>query len=303
MNDVDFFHTRLAGADLSRAILSSASLRDVDLSETDLRNGSLQGALLRGVNARGTNFEGALLSSLVVERATFERVSIGSATVGNNTWGQCDLRGVGGLESVTHLVRSNLSIDCLLASEGQIPEVFLRGCGLPDSVIAYVRSLALSRRPIDLYSCFISYSSKDSGFCERLYADLQSAGVRCWFAPEDLKIGDRIRDEIEGAIRVYDKLLLVLSEHSVASSWVESEVENALERERQSARTVLCPIRLDVAVLKSTKGWAADVRRIRHIGDFTGWKDHDQYQTAFQRLLRDLKGTADKQPSVLGVLS
>jgi hypothetical protein len=34
---------------------------------------------------------------------------------------------------------------------------------------------------------------------------------------------------------------------------------------------------------------SADIRRTRHIGDFTHWKDHDSYQTAFQRLLRDLK--------------
>lgn len=30
-------------------------------------------------------------------------------------------------------------------------------------------------------------------------------------------------------------------------------------------------------------------RLMRSIGDFTGWKDHDQYQVAFERLLRDLK--------------
>jgi len=39
-------------------------------------------------------------------------------------------------------------------------------------------------------------------------------------------------------------------------------------------------------------GWAADIRRTRHIGDFTQWQDHDVYQQAFDRLLRDLK--ADK---------
>ena len=41
--------------------------------------------------------------------------------------------------------------------------------------------------------------------------------------------------------------------------------------------------------MKSTVGWAADVCRQRHIGDFTKWKDHDAYKTAFGRLLRDLK--------------
>ena len=31
------------------------------------------------------------------------------------------------------------------------------------------------------------------------------------------------------------------------------------------------------------------LRNTRHVGDFCQWKHHDAYQTAFQRLLRDLK--------------
>jgi hypothetical protein len=44
-----------------------------------------------------------------------------------------------------------------------------------------------------------------------------------------------------------------------------------------------------------TVGWAATIRRQRHIADFTRWKEHDVYQQAFDRLLRDLKAAA-KQP-------
>src|SRR5436189_5614353 len=96
--------------------------------------------------------------------------------------------------------------------------------------ITYIRSLA--GKAIEYYSCFISYSSKDEAFAKRLYADLQSNNVRCWFAPHDLKIGDRYRDRIDESIRLYDKLLLILSKHAVTSSWVEQEVETALEKER-----------------------------------------------------------------------
>ena len=82
------------------------------------------------------------------------------------------------------------------------------------------------------YSCFISYSTKDQEFAERLHADLQARKVRVWFAPEDLKIGDVFRQSIDQAIRLHDKLLVVRSEHSVASDWVQTEVEAAFERER-----------------------------------------------------------------------
>ena len=82
-------------------------------------------------------------------------------------------------------------------------------------------------------------------FAERLHADLEAKGVRCWYAPHDLKIGDRFRQRIDEAIRVHDKLLLILSEHSVASDWVESEVEAALEKERRrDGQDVLFPVRV-----------------------------------------------------------
>ena len=158
---------------------------------------------------------------------------------------------------------------------------------MPDNLIAYVGSLF--GRPIKYHSCFIGYSSSNQECARRIHADLQSQGVRCWFAPEDLKWGTAIQVGIDASIRRHEKLLLVLSQQSVASDWVEQEVETALARERDEKRLVLFPIRLDNAVLETDKAWAANLRRTRHIGDFSNWNDHDAYQTAFARLLQDLK--------------
>jgi hypothetical protein len=36
----------------------------------------------------------------------------------------------------------------------------------------------------------------------RLHADLQGRGMRCWFAPKDLKVGDRLRETIDTAMRL-----------------------------------------------------------------------------------------------------
>jgi hypothetical protein len=116
--------------------------------------------------------------------------------------------------------------------------------------------------------------------------------VRCWLDKEDLKIGEKFRPRIDEAIRRHDKLLLVLSQYSVKSTWVETEVETAFEKERRSKKLVLFPIRLDEAVMRTRQAWATDIRRQRHIGDFTCWKNHDDYQKAFTRLLRDLKAEA-----------
>ncbi len=121
--------------------------------------------------------------------------------------------------------------------------------------------------------------------------------MRCWFAPEDLKIGERFRTRIDESIRVHDKLLLLLlSEHSVSSAWIEQEVETALAKEQEKRESVLFPIRLDDAVMEIKTGWPALVKNTRHIGDFCQWEDSNKYQKVFQRLLNDLRaGKEDEE--------
>src|SRR5262249_44463119 len=81
------------------------------------------------------------------------------------------------------------------------------------------------------------------------------------------------------------------SEHSVQSSWVREEVESCFERERREGGTVLFPVRLDGAIMRTTEGWAASIRRQRHIGIFENWTDNNAFRKALRRLFRDLKSS------------
>ena len=144
----------------------------------------------------------------------------------------------------------------------------------------------MTNNPLEYFTCFISYSSKDSKFAEQLNADLRKQGVRCWFAPEDMRIGDKFRETIDRTIIGYDKVLLIISRHSINSEWVEKEVETAFEEERKRKMIILFPIRVDQDVMNCDKAWAADIRRTRHIGDFTDWKDDAFYQNALNKLIR-----------------
>jgi hypothetical protein len=296
LSDADLTGAALSGADLyfanlSRANLSWADLSWANLSGADLSWASLSDADLHGADLSGADLSGADLSGADLSGADLSNSSMGFAPLGN-----VDLSGVKGLETIRHGGPSSIGIDTIYRSNGEIPEVFLRGAGVPDSFIEQMKFLVGTATAIEFYSCFISYSSKDDEFTQRLYADLQREHVRCWFAPEDLKIGDKFRRKIDEAIRIYDKLLLILSETSIHSPWVETEVEAAFEKERKSpGKTVLFPIRLDEAVMKTEQAWAADIRRTRHIGDFSNWKNHDDYKKAFDRLLRDLNAK-DKDP-------
>jgi uncharacterized protein YjbI with pentapeptide repeats len=320
LDDADFARADLQGVDFAGANLKGANLAGADLtagnlSEADLRGAKLSGATLFGSNLgpsvisghyegkksnagyiraalRGSDLSGATLAdaSLIwvnLRAAKLIGTDISYSTMNGVDFGDVDLSDCRGLDTVKHKGPSSIGIDTIYRSSGNIPEVFLRGCGVPEDFINFMKSLG--GKPLEFYSCFISYSSKDQEFAERLHADLREKNVRCWFAPEDLKIGDKLRPSFDEAIRVHDKLMVLLSKSSVSSPWVEKEVETAFEKEHREKRTVLFPIRLDDTVMETGKAWAADIRRTRHIGDFRDWKNHDSYKKAFERLLRDLK--------------
>ena len=183
----------------------------------------------------------------------------------------------------------------MLQALNQLRELPQSAAGQNTAPSSVVGAPVADQSTTQYHSCFISYSSKDQTFVERLYSALRREGVPCWYAPEDLPIGGRIRQVIDDAIHEYDKLLIVLSRYSVNSSWVEKEVETAFDTEakrKQQGRShwlMLFPIRLDDMVMKTEDAWAADIRRMRNIGDFSQWKSDDIYQARLQRLLRDLR--------------
>lgn len=299
--DGDFSSAMLQGADLSDSNLARATFAEsnmngarvigcnfglTDLRAADLTKASLQGSDLIYSDLRLANLSNASLSRTSFHLIDFIETNLRNARMTNTVFDHCDLSKAKGLSQIKHDGPSVVDLSTIQNSEGKIPEIFLRGVGFSDTFITYAQSLV--SQPIHFYSCFISYSSRDNSFVQRLYADLQSNGVRCWFAPVDMRIGEELRDGIDESIRVHDKLLLVLSRNSVESGWVKKEVESAFEQERKQKRRILFPIRLDNAVMKIDTGWPADIKRTRHVGDFRRWKEHDSYREAFDRLMRDL---------------
>ena len=301
----------LAGADLSGANLRVANLREVNLREANLRGANLYGADLYGAYLNGAdlyraNLIGAELSVADLYRALLcgadLRVAIlyranlygadlcgadlNGAVLHHTVFGAITLSEVKGLDQCQHAGPSIVDFQTLKNS-GPLPLAFLRGVGLPDNLIEDLPSLL--NEPIQFYSCFISYSGKDAAFAERLHADLQNKRVRCWFAPRDMPIGAKIIDALDEAIRLRDKVLLILSEGAIASDWVAGEVTRALDEERTREQVVLFPVRIDDAVLQTSEAWARLLRGQRNIGDFSRWKERDSYQKSFERLMRDLR--------------
>ena len=89
----------------------------------------------------------------------------------------------------------------------------------------------------------------------------------------------------------------MLSGASLQSDWVMTELRKARKAERGSGKRKLFPVPLaDFAALRdcsccdadSGKDLAVELREY-FIPDFSHWKKHDQFETAFARLLKDLR--------------
>lgn len=176
-----------------------------------------------------------------------------------------------------------------------IPEVFLRGVGLPDHFITYVPSL--TTQSIEFYSCFISYSHADQRFARLLHDKLQSRGVRCWLDEHQLLPGDKLYSEVDRGIRLWDKVLLCCSKDSLTSWWVDNEIkiafdkEQLLWRERGEEVLALIPLNLDGYLFSGSwkSGMSTEIKA-RLAAEFVGWENENlRFQQQFDRLVRALQ--------------
>jgi len=312
LSGADLSGADLSRADLSRADLSGASLRGASLCGSDLRSANLSGtdlsratlseadlsgAKLSAADLSGADLNGANLRSADLSEASLSGADLHGAICWDTTFVKVDLYEVKGLDSIKHSGPSTIAIDTLIRSQGKIPDVFLLGCGVPDAFINCLASLLRAMQPIQTYSCFISHSSKDQAFADRLHSRMVQEKLSVWYAPEDMRGGRKSVEQIDQAIRVHDKLLLVLSKASMASDWVKYEIMRAVAREKQEKPQVLFPIGL--ASRKTILAWSAfdtdsgkDIAKVvreYHIPDFSNWKDDDSFEEAFTGLLEDLK--------------
>jgi uncharacterized protein YjbI with pentapeptide repeats len=303
LSGADLDGANLCGAHLDGANLRSADLSTVDLRELDLGGVQLSGADLSGVDLSGADLSGAHLSGSDLRGADLRRTQLSGADLSeadlsgaiasNTCFINLDLSHIKGLDKIQHLTASSIGIDTIYKSKGNIPDVFLRGCGVPENLIAYMHSL--TNKAFDVYSCFISHSEEDKTFSECIYADLQANGIRTWYFAEDAKWGKTVWGDIDRKTKIYDQLVVVLSENSLQTQTVLREIERSLDREEKEHKNILFPITLDPYVFDTWEHERkADVVG-KLVGDFIGWdKDPEKYGKAFDELLKGLKAKSAK---------
>ncbi len=288
----DLRDTSFIEADLSGANFRAANLENVDFSSANLSKANFYGANLKGAVFLGSNLYRTIFREAIIGRTTFSNVEL-------ETWV--------GLEKVIHASPSSVGVECLYRAGNNLPIKFFEGVGLGGILIDYLPSLIQAGSPIQFHSCFVSYSHTDEAFARMLWERMRKQKIRVWYAPEEMKGGRKIYEQIDHAIQVHDKLIIVLSNESIKSHWVETEIRRARRQEVTKGERKLFPLRLcDMANLKqwvcfdsdSGRDIAVEVRDY-HIPDFSRWRNDNEFEKAFERLCRDLRrvGVEMQEPS------
>src|SRR4051812_26450408 len=71
---------------------------------------------------------------------------------------------------------------------------------------------------------FVSHSSTDKPFVDRLVADLMRHAIPVWYDKFDLNVGDSVPGSLNEALGSAKYFAIVLSRAAVESSWVREEL-------------------------------------------------------------------------------
>ncbi|GEM_PF-3028849 len=89
---------------------------------------------------------------------------------------------------------------------------------------------------------FVSYAHEDREFAAKLTQDLKGAGFEVWYAEGEIRVGESIVQRISRALQEGDFLIVVLSPDSVASDWVQRELNTALMEQLSQKQVTVLPV-------------------------------------------------------------
>lgn len=145
---------------------------------------------------------------------------------------------------------------------------------------------------------FLSHSSLDKPFVEKVAVDLRRYGIDCWYDGWDILPGDSLRHKIfEEGIQRSTCLLALITPNSINSSWVKRELDAALIQELDDSNAKLLPFvwRGDSEDAKELINELPLDIRSKNIGDLTDYVNGiikivaAVYQAKIRQTQRDIK--------------
>jgi hypothetical protein len=122
-----------------------------------------------------------------------------------------------------------------------------------DLLIQGALGLPPSAVPRDTYhGIFLSHNSEDKPFVRELKARLEAHGAKeVWLDEAEILVGDSLTKKIAEGLTKTKYIAAVLSPRSVKSSWVERELEVAINREISTGEVVVLPLLYEKCELPS----------------------------------------------------
>lgn len=80
---------------------------------------------------------------------------------------------------------------------------------------------------------------------------LRSAKLKIWFDEWEIRPGDKITESIRFGVKSSDIILLLISESSKSSSWLNEEINSSLMSRAKDRRVTIIPILLDAGTVPS----------------------------------------------------
>lgn len=140
---------------------------------------------------------------------------------------------------------------------------------------------------------FISHSSVDKRFVRTLKTDLNENGINTWFDEDELDFGDSLIEKLENSIDDTTHFIIVLSENSVNSQWVQLELKKVLLNFKKK----IIPIKYKECIIPEELSHMllADISNITRVtkGDNLLFLD-DKYYDFIKKLIKSLNSQTTK---------
>lgn len=257
----NFKNARLRGAVVTAARLQRADFSNADLEKSAFHGAQLSGAKFDNSSAAGANFSEANLQESTIKSASFAGAKLTKANLL-----RADLTGSNFTKA--NLAESDLEdaiLDDTEFSNADLRGAVLKGVNLHKAILNRTRVFYESLRLATFLSSsltdnsfvlermkkvrvFISYSHGDGWFAERLEEALREKSIDVWIDKNEILVGDSLLGRIREGIDSSDFVCALISHFSISSSWVQSELEIALNQQIEAKKVKVLPLMLQEGI-------------------------------------------------------